>query len=73
MATSTWPSWVSFSKKIVFRCSASLFSFRCRTKSTIPPLYWKVSCCPEPRSSIRSIFRPRVRNAVSRSRSDSVW
>ena len=39
----------------------------------MPPLYWNSTFSPAPRSSISSIFRPRVRKAVSRSRSASVW
>ena len=38
----------------------------------MPPSYWKVTLLVSPRSSTSSIFRPRVRKAVSRSRSARV-
>ncbi len=72
IATSTWPSSASLSKKMTLRCSSSLFSFRWRTKSSIPPSYWKLTLLVCPRSSTSSIFRPRVRKAVSRRRSARV-
>ncbi len=57
---------------MTFLCTASLFSLRWRTKSSIPPSYWKVTLLVSPRSSTSSIFRPRVRKAVSRRRSARV-
>ncbi len=39
----------------------------------MPPSYWNSAAWPSPRSSTIEIFRPRVRNAVSRRRSSSVW
>ena len=38
----------------------------------MPPSYWKVTLLVSPRSSTSSIFRPRVRKAVSRRRSARV-
>ena len=39
----------------------------------MPPSYWNSAEWPSPRSSTIVIFSPRVRNAVSRRRSSSVW
>src|SRR5215203_79918 len=50
---------------MTFLWTASLLPLRWRTKSSIPPSYWKVTLLVSPRSSTRSIFRPRVRKAVS--------
>ena len=51
---------------------SSLFSLRWRTKSSMPPSYWKTTLLVSPRSSTSSILRPRVRKAVSRRRSARV-
>ncbi len=39
----------------------------------MPPSYWNSAEWPSARSSTIEIFRPRVRKAVSRRRSSSVW
>ena len=57
---------------MIFLWIGSLLRFRYATKSTMPPSYWNSARCPVPRSSTSVIFRPRVRNAVSRMRSSSV-
>jgi hypothetical protein len=64
-ATSTWTPSFSPSISTGFACSGVLFRFRCCTKETIPPLYWK-SCDLSLRSSRIEILRPAFRNDNSR-------
>ena len=51
----------------------SFVALRCFTKSTTPPLYWKVTVCSLPgRSSVKTTSRPLLRNAIVCRRSITV-
>ena len=57
--------------------TSSLPSFKNFTKSTMPPMAWKTSVRGLPsasvmRSSVRMIFKPRFRKAISRKRAARV-
>ena len=67
------PSPSSSSNEQTFENNGSFEPLRCFTKSIRPPLYWNVTFCSLPsRSSLNTISRPLLRNAIVCSRSSTV-